>query len=210
MSDDDKSEDKKSGSDAMTDRLLKARQVLICEAIDQKMASRVINHLLALAHDSDDDITLFINSQGGHVEAGDTIHDMIKFIMSWMVSPASIHDMIKFIRPRVKIVGTGWVASAGTHIYLAAPKEDRVCLPNTRFLIHQPSGGVGGMASDISIQAEQIEIMRKRLAQVISDATGQPLEKVMEDIDRDHWMNTDEAKEYGILDRVITSIGDLD
>lgn len=193
MSDDDKSEDKKSGSDAMTDRLLKARQVLICEAIDQKMASRVINHLLALAHDSDDDITLFINSQGGHVEAGD-----------------SIHDMIKFIRPRVKIVGTGWVASAGTHIYLAAPKEDRVCLPNTRFLIHQPSGGVGGMASDISIQAEQIEIMRKRLAQVISDATGQPLEKVMEDIDRDHWMNTDEAKEYGILDRVITSIGDLD
>ena len=193
MSDEKKSEDKTSRSDAMTDRLLKARQILICEAIDQKMASRVINHLLALAQDSDDDITLFLNSQGGHVEAGD-----------------SIHDMIKFIKPRVKIVGTGWVASAGTHIYLAAPKEDRVCLPNTRFLIHQPSGGVGGKVTDIAIQAEQIEIMRKRLAEVIADATGQPFKKVMEDIDRDHWMNTDEAKEYGILDRVITSVSDLD
>ncbi|MCK0150370.1 ATP-dependent Clp protease proteolytic subunit [Marivita sp. S6314] len=192
MSEDESKDDKTSGSDAMTDRLLKARQILICEAIDQKMAARVINHLLALAQDSDDDITLFLNSQGGHVEAGD-----------------SIHDMIKFIKPRVKIVGTGWVASAGTHIYLAAPKEDRVCLPNTRFLIHQPSGGVGGKVTDIAIQAEQIEIMRKRLAQIISDATGQPFDKVMQDIDRDHWMNTDEAKAYGILDRVITSVDDL-
>ena len=192
MSDEENGEDKKTESDAMTDRLLKARQVLICEAIDQKMAKRVINHLLVLAQDSDDDITLFLNSQGGHVEAGD-----------------SIHDIIKFIKPRVKIVGTGWVASAGTHIFLAAPKEDRVCLPNTRFLIHQPSGGVGGKVTDIAIQAEQIDIMRKRLAKVISDATGQPLEHVLEDIDRDHWMDTEEAKDYGILDRVITSVDEL-
>lgn len=192
MSNTDKTEETRSSSDAMTDRLLKARQILICEAIDQKMASRVINHLLALAQDSDDDIMLFINSQGGHVEAGD-----------------SIHDMIKFIKPRVKIVGTGWVASAGTHIYLAAAKEDRLCLPNTRFLIHQPSGGVGGQVTDIAIQAQQIEAMRKRLAQVIVDATGQPFDKVMKDIDRDHWMTPDEAKAYGILDRVVTSVSDL-
>ncbi|NET74457.1 MAG: ATP-dependent Clp protease proteolytic subunit, partial [Sphaerospermopsis sp. SIO1G2] len=166
----------------------KSRQVLICEAIDQKMAKRVVTQLLAMAADSDEDITLFLNSQGGHVEAGD-----------------SIHDIIKFIKPRVKIIGTGWVASAGTHIFLAAPKEDRVCLPNTRFLIHQPSGGVGGTVTDISIQAEQIEKMKERLSRVISDATGQKIEQVRADIERDHWMDTDEAIAYGILDRVVSS-----
>lgn len=193
MSDDDKKkDDEKKNSSNVANKLFEARQVLICEAIDQKMASRVVGQLLALAAESDDDITLFINSQGGHVEAGD-----------------SIHDVIRFIKPRVKIVGTGWVASAGTHIFLAADKEDRVCLPNTRFLIHQPSGGIGGKVTDIAIQAEQIEIMRKRLARIISEQTGQKFETVMEDIDRDHWMSTDEATEYGILSKVIHSASEL-
>ena len=156
------------------------------------MASRVVSQLLALAADNDDDITLFLNSQGGHVEAGD-----------------SIHDVIRFIKPRVKIVGTGWVASAGTHIFLAVDKEDRVCLPNTRFLIHQPSGGVGGKVTDIAIQAEQIEIMRARLARIISEQTGQKLEKVMKDIERDHWIDTKEAMDYGILSKVIHHASDL-
>ncbi len=187
--DKDKSEDKTGN---VQKNLFKSRQVLICEAIDQKMAKRVVGELLALAAESDDDITLFLNSQGGHVEAGD-----------------SIHDVIKFIKPRVRIIGTGWVASAGTHIFLAAPKEDRVCLPNTRFLIHQPSGGVGGQVTDIAIQAEQILIMRKRLAQTISDATGQKMDKVMQDIDRDHWMDTKEAEKYGILGGVVNSVADL-
>jgi ATP-dependent Clp protease protease subunit len=151
-----------------------------------------VSQLLALAADNDDDITLFLNSQGGHVEAGD-----------------SIHDVIRFIKPRVKIVGTGWVASAGTHIFLAVDKEDRVCLPNTRFLIHQPSGGVGGKVTDIAIQAEQIEIMRARLARIISEQTGQKLEKVMKDIERDHWMDTKEAMDYGILSKVIHHASDL-
>lgn len=193
MSDDDKKkddDDKKSGNVAQ--KLFEARQVLICEEINQKMASRVVSQLLALAADSDDDITLFLNSQGGHVEAGD-----------------SIHDVIRFIKPRVRIVGTGWVASAGTHIFLAVDKKDRVCLPNTRFLIHQPSGGVGGKVTDIAIQAEQIDIMRKRLARIISDQTGQKFDKVLEDIDRDHWMDTDEAIKYGILSKVISSSDDL-
>lgn len=172
--------------------LLKARKVLICEEIDQKMAKRVTAELLALAEESDDDITLFINSQGGHVEAGDTIH-----------------DIIKFINPTVKVVGTGWVASAGTHIFLAADKANRYCLPNTRFLIHQPSGGIGGKVTDIAIQAQQIERMRERLAKVIADATGTKIEKVREDIERDHWLNTDEAVSYGILSKVITSQADL-
>lgn len=189
MSDDNK-DDKQS--DPMADRLLKSRQIIICEGIDQKMAKRVTAQLLTMAEESDEPITLFLNSQGGHVEAGDTIH-----------------DVIRFITPKVRIIGTGWVASAGTHIFLSVPKEDRVCLPNTRFLIHQPSGGVGGQVTDITIQASQIEKMRERLARTISDATGQSVERVMKDIDRDHWMDTSEAIEYGILDRVITNRADL-
>ncbi len=180
-------------SDPISDRLIAARQIIICEAIDQKMAKRVTAQLLALAADSDEPITMFINSQGGHVEAGDTIH-----------------DIVQFVKPRVRMVGTGWVASAGTHIYLAADKADRFCLPNTRFLIHQPSGGVGGKVSDIEIQAEQIEKMRERLAKIISDTTGTDIETVRKDIERDKWLSTDEAKAYGILSKVITSQAELD
>lgn len=188
---DDKKDDTKT--DPMADRLLKSRQIIICEGIDQKMAKRVTAQLLAMADENDEPITLFINSQGGHVEAGDTIH-----------------DMIRFVTPKVRIVGTGWVASAGTTIFLAADKQDRYCLPNTRFLIHQPSGGVGGQVTDITIQAAQIEKMRERLAHMIADATGQPFEQVMKDIDRDRWMTTDEASEYGILGKVIASQSELD
>lgn len=193
MSDEKKdSKDHKETFDPVGDRLIKARKVLICEEINQAMAKKVIAQLLALAEESDDDIQLFINSQGGHVEAGD-----------------SIHDIIQFIKPRVRVIGTGWVASAGTHIFLAADKDDRYCLPNTRFLIHQPTGGVGGQASDIAIQAEQILRMRERLARIISEATGQSIEQVRKDIERDRWMTTDEATEYGIVSKVIRSSSEL-
>ncbi|MHA7878777.1 MAG: ATP-dependent Clp protease proteolytic subunit [Saccharospirillum sp.] len=178
--------------DPIGERLIKGRKVLICEEINQAMAKKVIGQLLALAEESSDDIHLFLNSQGGHVEAGDTIH-----------------DMIQFIEPQVKVIGTGYVASAGTHIFLAANKEDRYCLPNTRFLIHQPSGGVGGQASDIAIQAEQIIRMRERLARIIAEATGQDIEQVRKDIERDRWMTTDEAIEYGIVHKVIRSSKEL-
>ena len=187
----DESKDKAAG-DPITASLMKARKIIICEEIDQKMAKRVIAQLLALAEDGDDPITVFLNSQGGHVEAGDTIH-----------------DVIKFIKPKVRMIGTGWVASAGTHIFLAADKADRFCLPNTRFLIHQPSGGVGGKVSDIAIQAEQIEKMRERLAQIISEETGMDIEQVRKDIERDKWMSTQEAIDYGILSRVVSSAADL-
>ena len=179
-------------SDVISETLFNNRTLMICEEINQKMARRVCLELLALAAKSDDDITLFINSQGGHVEAGD-----------------SIHDMIRFIKPRVKVVGTGWVASAGTHIYLAVDKADRYCLPNTRFLIHQPSGGVGGQASDIAIQAEEIIKMRERLALIISEQTGQPVEQVREDIERDNWMTAKEAINYGICGKQISSVNEL-
>jgi ATP-dependent Clp protease protease subunit len=178
--------------DPVGERLFTGRKVLICEEINQTMAKKVSAQLLALAEASDDDIVLFINSQGGHVEAGDTIH-----------------DIVQFIAPRVKVIGTGYVASAGTHIFLAAAKEDRFCLPNTRFLIHQPSGGVGGQASDIAIQAQQIIAMRERLARIIAAQTGQPIERVRIDIERDNWMTTSEAIEYGIVSRVLHHSSDL-
>jgi ATP-dependent Clp protease protease subunit len=126
--------------------LFKARTVLIFGEVDMKMAERVTAQLLAYAAEGNGDIKVVVNSPGGHVESGDTIH-----------------DMIRYVGPRVKMIGTGWVASAGAHIFLGATKENRVCLPFTRFLLHQPLGGVRGQASDISIEAEEILKMRERL-----------------------------------------------
>lgn len=174
------------------ERLFEARTILICGEINQELARDVMMQLIAMATDSDKDITLFINSQGGHVESGDTIH-----------------DMIRFIKPRVKIVGTGWVASAGALIYVAVPREDRFCLPNTRFLIHQPSGGVGGQAIDIKIEAHEIIKMKRRLNKIIAEATGQPLEKVEKDTDRNYWMSATEALEYGLVGKIISSIDEI-
>ena len=172
--------------------LYKARTILIFGEINDKVAERVSAQLLAYAAEGDGDIKIVINSPGGHVESGDTIHDLISFISS-----------------PVAIIGTGWVASAGTHIFLGAEKAQRYCLPNTRFLIHQPSGGAQGRAGDIAIQAQEIVKMRERLARVISDKTGQKIERVREDIERDYWMSTEEAKEYGILGKVITKMDQI-
>jgi len=176
----------------IAERLFESRTVLIYGEITPRTAQLVVAQLLALSADGQDDITVFLHSEGGHVESGD-----------------AIHDMIRFIAPRVRMVGTGWVASAGTHIYLAAPKEDRFCLPNTRFMIHQPLGGVGGSASDIRIEAEEILKARERLNRSIAEATGQPLEKVAQDTDRNHWMTPEEARDYGIVGRIIHSVGEI-
>ena len=114
--------------------------------------------------------------------------------------------MIKYIRPVVRVVGTGWVASAATTIYLAAAKENRFSLPNTRYLVHQPSGGSVGSASDISIAAQQIVKTKQRINKLIADETGRPLEQVEKDTDRDYWMSVDEAIAYGIVTKVVTSM----
>ncbi|MBI3349512.1 MAG: ATP-dependent Clp protease proteolytic subunit [Burkholderiales bacterium] len=172
--------------------LFKGRFVMIFGEIDDKMALATCRRLLALSQESDAPITLLISSPGGHVESGD-----------------AIHDMIRFVRAPVSVVGTGWVASAGTHIYLAAPKERRFALPNTRFMIHQPAGGAGGQASDIAIQAREIIRTRERIAATIAKETGQPLSRVAVDIERDFWMSTDEAIEYGLVSRVIERQSDL-
>ena len=176
----------------ISERLFDSRTILIHGEVNSKLAQDVTAQLLAMAGESDEDITLYIHSQGGHVESGD-----------------SIHDMISFVKPRVRIVGTGWVASAGVHIFLAVPVEDRYCLPNTRFLIHQPLGGIGGAASDIRIEAEEIVKTRERLNRVIAEQTGQPIEKVAEDTDRNHWMSPEEARDYGIVGTIIKSVSEL-
>jgi len=174
------------------DALFKSRTVLIFGEVDMRMAERVTAQLVALTEKGSDDIRVIVNSPGGHVESGDTIH-----------------DMIRFIGPQVKVIGTGWVASAGAHIFLGAPKENRLCLPNTRFLLHQPLGGVRGQASDISIQAEEIIKMRERLNRIISRETGQPLEKVKADTDRDFWMSAEQAVDYGLVTRIVNSVADV-
>ncbi len=172
--------------------LFKSRTVLIFGEVDMKMAERVSAQLLALATEGEGDIRVVINSPGGHVESGDTIH-----------------DMLQFVGPKVKIVGTGWVASAGAHIFLGVPKENRFCLPNTRFLLHQPLGGVQGQASDISIEAEEIIKMRERLNRIIARETGQAFEKVVADTERNFWMGAEEAKSYGLVEKVVASLSEI-
>lgn len=171
--------------------LFKSRTVLIFGEVDMKMAERVTAQLLAHA-DSEGDIRVILNSPGGHVESGDTIHDVIRFMGS-----------------RVKIIGTGWVASAGAHIYLGAPRQNRYALPFTRFLLHQPLGGVRGQASDIHIEAEEILKMRERLNREIAAETGQPYEKIVNDTERNFWMSAEEAKNYGLVGKIIARAEDL-
>ncbi|WP_029007635.1 ATP-dependent Clp protease proteolytic subunit [Azospirillum halopraeferens] len=170
---------------AIQQSLFKSRTVLIFGQIDMKLAQGITAQLLALAHESDDPIRVVVNSPGGHVEAGDTIH-----------------DMIRFVKAPVKMLGTGWVASAGCHIFLAAKRENRYCLPNTRFLIHQPLGGAGGRATDIAIEAKEIIQMRERLNRIIARETGQPYERVAKDTDRNFWMQAEAAREYGIVTHI--------
>ncbi|MBV9548356.1 MAG: ATP-dependent Clp protease proteolytic subunit [Alphaproteobacteria bacterium] len=188
---DEKSKAPEPQSSEIAKALFKSRTVLIFGEVDMKMAERVSAQLLAYA-ESEGDIRVIVNSPGGHVESGDTIHDMIRFVGN-----------------RVKMIGTGWVASAGAHIFLGAKKENRFCLPFTRFLLHQPLGGVRGQASDITIEAEEIIKMRARLIKEIAVETGQPYEKVVADTERNFWMGAEDAVSYGLVSKVISSAKDI-
>ncbi len=188
----EKADKPEKASGAVDALFFKSRNVLVTGEINDKLAQRTVTHLLALAQDGDDPINLFISSPGGHVESGDMVH-----------------DMIKFIKPKVRAIGSGWVASAGALIFIGADREDRYCLPNTRFLLHEPSGGIGGSTSDMMIQAEQIRQMQRRFEKLFSEATGQTPEKIKADTTRDFWLNTDEAIAYGLLGSVIRSMDDL-
>jgi ATP-dependent Clp protease protease subunit len=174
-------------------KLLDSRTILLFGEINMDVARQITQQLLVLDAESDEPIRLYINSPGGHVESGDTIY-----------------DVIRFVKAPVKVIGTGWVASAGALIFAAVEKENRYSLPNTRFLLHQPMGGARGQAADIAIEAEEILKMRKRLNQIFADQTGQPIEKVEEDTDRNFWMSAKEAKEYGLVGNIVDSVAEIE
>jgi ATP-dependent Clp protease protease subunit len=188
----DDTQPEKTDGDRISALFFKSRNVVITGEINDKLAQRTVTHLLALAEESDDPINVYISSPGGHVESGDMVH-----------------DVIKFIRPKVRTIGSGWVASAGALIFVGAEKENRYCLPNTRFLLHQPSGGIGGQATDMMIQADQIRIMRERFDQLFAEATGQAPEKIAADTARDFWLKASEAQDYGLVGHIINGIDQL-
>ncbi len=172
--------------------LFDARVVMLTGEVNDGQARRCTERLLALDAQNAEPILFVISSPGGHVESGDMIH-----------------DVVRFINAPVRMLGTGWVASAGALIYCAAKRENRFCLPNTRFLLHEPRGGVGGMASDVEIQAREILRMRERLNRIFAEATGQPIDKIKKDVDRDYWMMAEEAKTYGLVGRIVNSKNDI-
>ncbi len=176
----------------LEEKTFKSRTVLVFGTITDATAGEAVRRLIALDTDSTDPIDVIVSSPGGHLESGD-----------------SIHDMIRFIRSPVRMIGSGWVGSAATHVYLAAPRSRRFCLPNTRFLIHQPLGGVGGKASDVAIQAQEILRARQRIAELIAHETDKPLEKVLKDIERDYWLSAQEAIDYGLVSRIVKTREDL-
>lgn len=178
--------------DRAADALFVARTVLVYGEVNTKLARTVTAQLVALAAASSAPIRMIVHSPGGQVEAGDTIH-----------------DVIRAVAPAVVMIGTGWVASAGALIYSAAKKENRYALPNTRFLLHQPLGGMGGRASDIEIEATQILQMRERLNRIFARATGQDYEKIVRDTERNFWMTAKEAREYGLVHRIVESFAEV-
>jgi ATP-dependent Clp protease protease subunit len=175
----------------LTDNLFNSRTVLIFGEITSALAESVTAQLLGLSQESSRPIRVLIHSQGGHVEAGDTIF-----------------DVIRSIEPEVKMIGTGWVVSAGALIYVSARRENRVCLPNTRFMLHQPLGGVGGPAADVEIEAAQIIALRQRLNRLFASETGQSVEKLERETERNLWLTASEARDYGLVSRVVQRIAD--
>lgn len=170
----------------LEEKAFKSRTLLVFGTVTDVMAADVTRRLIALDADSADPIDMLVSSPGGHLESGDAIHDIVRFIAA-----------------PVNMVGTGWVGSAATHLYLSVPRERRYCTPNTRFLIHQPSGGSGGSASDIAIQAREMVKARERIARTIARETGKSLDVVLADIERDRWLSAEEAVEYGLVSRII-------
>lgn len=177
----------------MFERLYAVRQLLIFGEITMAVAERFSVQLLAMSAEGDDPIRILLHSPGGHVESADTMF-----------------DLIRAVRPSVSVIGTGWVASAGALVFASVPRERRYALPNTRFLLHQPLGGMGGPATDVEIEAKQIAMMRKRLTATFSRATGQPISKIEKDTDRNYWLSAEEAISYGLLGRVIAKLSDVE
>ena len=190
--DEKKSKDEKGGGDGMMQKLLKSRTVLVSGTVDQELAEKVITQLFVLNADSHDPIRVVITSPGGHVDSGYAIHDVMRCIESPVIT-----------------IGAGWVASIAVPILFGGDKGKRFSLPNTRYLLHQPSGGAGGQASDIRIEAQEILKIRGRINKLISDETGQPVEKIAKDSDRNFWMNAEEALEYGLVSKIVSQMNEI-
>jgi ATP-dependent Clp protease protease subunit len=170
-------------------RLLKERVVFLVGPVNDQMANLIVAQLLFLESENPDkDISLYINSPGGSVSAG-----------------LAIFDTMNFIKPDVSTLCTGLAASMGAFLLAAGAKGKRFSLPNSRVMIHQPSGGSQGMASDIEIQAKEILYLRERLARIMAENTGQSVEQIHKDTDRDRFMSSEEAVEYGLIDKVLTN-----
>lgn len=188
----DKERDKIAFPDPLAERFLKTRTILLSGEVDKEMAEKVVSRLLLLESQSDEPVRIFIDSPGGDVDAG-----------------FAIFDMARFVKAPVYMIGMGLVASAGALILLAAPKDRRIGLPNSHYLIHQPLSGLRGVATDIEIHAREIERTRERINKLISQETGQDLARVQKDTDRDYWMTADEAKAYGLISRTVTNRDEL-
>jgi ATP-dependent Clp protease protease subunit len=179
-------------SPIMLDLLRKERTIIVSEEVTPRLTQRVVSSLLWLDAQGSDPIRLYVNTPGGSADDG-----------------FAIHDAIRFVRAPVYAICIGLNASAGTLILLGASRERRLGLPNARLMIHQPSGGGRGRASDIEITAEEILKLRQRANELISAETGRPFDKVEADTDRDFWLSAEEAVEYGLLSRVVKTLRDI-
>ena len=186
-------EKEERGSGIITAKLLKSRTILINGPIEEDLGERVITQALVLDSDSHDPIRALVATPGGMVDVG-----------------FAIYDILRYVESKVICIGAGFVASMGVPIMLAAGREDRYALPNTRFMMHQPSTGAAGVASDIRITAQEILKIRERLNKLISDETGQAIEKVAVDSDRDFWMSAEEAVEYGLVSKIVKNAREIE
>lgn len=187
-----KKHENKLEDNSISSTFLKTRQILLTGEIDKDLSEKIIRQLLIMEAENDSPIYLYIDSPGGDADAG-----------------FAIFDMVRFVKAPVYIIGMGLVASAAALVLLAVPKERRIGLTNSHYLIHQPLSGIKGVATEIEIHAQEIIKMRGRINQVISSQCSQPLEKVEKDTDRDFWLDGTEAVEYGLISRIITNRDEL-
>jgi ATP-dependent Clp protease protease subunit len=192
MADTDKNEKKENGADVVSDKFLQTRSIMLSGEIDKESAEKVVKQLLILEAESDEPIKIFINSPGGDVDAG-----------------FAIYDMAKFVKNEVYMIGMGLIASAATLVLLAVPAERRLGLPNSSYLIHQPMSRMEGVATDIEIYTKQLERTRDRLNAIVAAQTGQPIEVVKRDTDRDYWLDAQEAISYGLISRVVENRSEI-
>lgn len=193
LQEEEQNNEKKQGQDVLIERMMETRTILLSGEINKELAERVIRQLILLESKGDEPIKVFIDSPGGDADAG-----------------YAIYDMIRFIKPEVYTIGMGLVASAAAIILLAAPAERRIALPNSHYLIHQPLSGIRGVATEIEIHAKELEKLRQKINELISSETGRSIKKVEKETDRDFWMNAEEAKEYGLVSRIVKSRDDLE